>query len=411
MSVDATSLGERVTDLRIRRGLSQRELAAEVSRSESWVSQVERGVLRVERLPMLQALADALGVAVKDLRPDASTTTRPGQDEETISDLDALRLTVTGHPAPNLLLSPPTADAVDVDVDSLSTRIAEAWQLTHASAFREANANLTKLLPDLEHALRQAKAAQRPQVARLLADAYQAAASAFARLDEADAAWVAADRSISIAEAGGDPLGAISGLFRMTHAFITLHRLEQAEHAAATGLAALADTIGRHDAAPEQLSIYGALQLVTAVVHARAGQRVKARAAIDEARRIALRIGEDRNDYETEFGPTNVNLHAIAVSVELGDAGEALDIAATVDASHLSTERQSRLYIDIARAHAQRRHFGEAIHAMLQAEELAPEQVHTHALARQLIRDLLVFTGRRAPEELIELAKRSATLA
>ncbi len=157
MSVDATSLGERVTDLRIRRGLSQRELAAEVSRSESWVSQVERGLLRVERLPMLQAPADALGVAVKDLRPEASTTTRPGQDEETLSDLDALRLTVTGHPAPSLLLSPPTADDVDVDVDSLSTRVAEAWRLTHAAAFREASANLTKLLPDLEQALRRAK--------------------------------------------------------------------------------------------------------------------------------------------------------------------------------------------------------------------------------------------------------------
>ena len=33
-----TSMGERVANLRAQRGLSQRELAAAVSRSESWVS-------------------------------------------------------------------------------------------------------------------------------------------------------------------------------------------------------------------------------------------------------------------------------------------------------------------------------------------------------------------------------------
>ena len=39
---------------------------------------------------------------------------------------------------------------------------------------------------------------------------------------------------------GGDPLRALSGLFRMAHAFITLRRLDQAEHVAATGTEALA---------------------------------------------------------------------------------------------------------------------------------------------------------------------------
>jgi hypothetical protein len=123
-----------------------------------------------------------------------------------------------------------------------------------------------------------------------------------------------------------------------------------------------------------------------------------------------VRLGEDRNDYETEFGPTNVELHAIAVAVDLGDAGEALDVAATVNAANLSAERQSRMYIDLARAHAQRRHGREALQALLTAEQHAAEQVHTHTLARQLVRDLIALAGRRAPEELLALARRSATL-
>lgn len=406
MSIDsALTLGERVTELRTRRGLSQRELAGEVGRSESWVSQVERDVLPVERLPVLQALADALGVTVRDLRPEGDLT---DDTQQRRGDLDALRMVLTGHPAPELLLTDPQAAAVDLE--ALDARVRRAWDLTHASAFSDANAVLVDLIPELESAWRQARRSQRAALARMLADTYQAAASAFARLDEADASWVAADRSIAIAELGGDKLGAIAGLFRMAHAFITLRRLDQAEHVAASGLAALRPSVDGEDPGPEVLSLFGALNLVLAVVHARAGRRTDARQAIEQGRRVGAQLGADRNDYETEFGPTNVELHAVAVAVDLGDAGEALDLAARIDPSGLSLERQSRLSIDLARAHAQRRHVGEAVQALLHAEELAPEQVHTHALARQLVRDLVTLAGRRAPEDLLALARRSAAM-
>jgi transcriptional regulator with XRE-family HTH domain len=403
---DAT-LGERVAEYRTRRGLSQRELAAEVGRSESWVSQVERDVLRVDRVPVLQALADALAVALRDLRPDAAATATTA-GEGRASDLDTLRLVLTGHPAPDVVLG--DHSTATVDVGKLTSRAAQAWELTHASAFSALNALLVDLLPGLERAWRRSKRQQRDQLARLLADTYQAASAAFARLDEADAAWVAADRSITVAEQGGDPLGALAGHFRMAHAFITLKRLDQAEHAATSGIRALANITEQDDAAPEALSVYGALHLALAVTRGRAGQRAAAREALSTAREVARRLGADRNDYETEFGPTNVELHAIAVAVDLGDAGEALDVAAGVDADQLSPERQSRMWIDIARAHAQRRHVGEAVKALLAAEEHAPEQVHTHALARQLVRDLVALAGRRAPEELLELARRSAAM-
>jgi transcriptional regulator with XRE-family HTH domain len=401
------TFGERVTALRARRGLSQRELGAEVGRSESWVSQVERDVLPVERMPVLRALADALGVPVHDLRPDTGDG-EPNRDGRQANDLDTLRLALAGHPTPDLLLAPTAS--VTADLPNLRERVARAWQLTHASAFAEVNAELIQLIPSLERARRQVGRPHRAELARLLADAYQAAASAFARLDEADAAWVAADRSISMAELGGDPLSIIAGHFRMAHAFITLRRLDQAEHIVRTGITALAEQAADQHARPEILSLSGALHLVLAVIHARSGQRSDARQAIDQARAFAARLGADRNDYETEFGPTNVDLHAIAVAVDLGDAGEALDLATGVDASRLSAERRSRLKIDLARAHAQRRHVGEAVQALLEAERQAPEQVHTHVLARQLIRDLVILAGRRAPGDLLDLARRSAAM-
>jgi hypothetical protein len=115
-------------------------------------------------------------------------------------------------------------------------------------------------------------------------------------------------------------------------------------------------------------------------------------------------------DFDTEFGPTNVQLHRVAVAIDLGDAGEAIDVARAIDASGLSPERQARLLVDVARAHAQRRHAGEALTTLLDAERLAPEHVRSHHLAKATITDLLDHFGRRPPSELIDLARRSGAL-
>jgi hypothetical protein len=74
----------------------------------------------------------------------------------------------------------------------------------------------------------------------------------------------------------------------------------------------------------ETLSLCGAFHLVLAIVAARDNDRPQAHEHLDQARKIADRIGEDRDDFGTEFRPTNVALHAVGVAVELGDAGQAL---------------------------------------------------------------------------------------
>jgi transcriptional regulator with XRE-family HTH domain len=405
--LDGLTLGERVAELRRRRGISQKELAAEVRRSESWVSQVERGVMPIERLSVLQTLADALGVTVRDLRPEAIEPAAGLDRLPAARDLDKLRTVLTGHPALALLFARRRA-AKPVDLAAVAARVEQAWELTHASRFIELTDALSVLIPELEEASRVAAEDQRPELHRLLAVAYQAAAAAFARQDEDDAAWLAADRAISAAERAGHPLDVAAGHFRMAHAFIGLRRNDQADRVAQVAADALRPRVEQRAAKPQELSMYGAMHLVMAIVSAREGDRTETREHINEARRIAARLGEDRNDYNTEFGPTNVELHAVSAAVDLGDAGEAIDLAAEIDASRLSPERQARFLIDVARAHAQRRHVGDATAALVQAERLAPEMVRGHIMARQTIRDLVQLTGRRTPEELGDLAQRAA---
>ena len=74
---------------------------------------------------------------------------------------------------------------------------------------------------------------------------------------------------------------------------------------------------------------------------ARDNDRQDAHDHLDKARAIAERIGEDRDDYGTEFGPTNVALHDAGVAVELGDARQAIELAYHIKPEQLSPERQA----------------------------------------------------------------------
>ncbi|MEV6772546.1 helix-turn-helix transcriptional regulator [Nocardia sp. NPDC051030] len=400
-----------MAELRRRRGLSQKELGAAIRRSESWVSQVERDVLPVERLSVLQRLADVLGVAVRDLRPEAAEPMaadrgdghRPGS-----AVFEQLRLLLTGHPALEQLFGDTVDRESTEQLPELRLRVDLAWQLAHESRLVEVGSSLLDLIPDLEHAAR-SPSAKRPEVLSLLSRAYQVAATAFTRQEEVDAAWVAADRALTAAEESGDALSVVAGTYRMAQAFLRLQRLEQAEQAARVSVAALAAQVADEtNCRPEVLSLYGSLQLMLGVIAATDGNRAAARAGLSAARSAAERLGEGRNDFDTEFGPTSVAVHAVAVAVELGDAGEALDTARMVDASVLSPERQARFLVDVARAHAQRRQAQEALDALLNAERLTPELVHTDHRAREVVRDLLQFAGRRPADELRELAGRAA---
>jgi hypothetical protein len=82
---------------------------------------------------------------------------------------------------------------------------------------------------------------------------------------------------------------------------------------------------------------------------------------------MAARLGPGRNDYNTEFSPANVGLFEIAVAVELGDAGGALQTAEAVDTAGLSAERRARTLIDVARTYPappgrRRRHLAPTRH-------------------------------------------------
>lgn len=398
MADDDVELGRKIAFYRGRRGLSQREFAPLIDRSEAWLSQVERGVRAVKTVDVLERIAGVLDVPLAELAPTAPAAAA----EERPASAVPLRLLLSA----NFALRAVLGKQPKPDLDALRSETDRVWTLAHESRYEELVALLETLLPRLEAA---AGADDASDVFALLARSYHACAAALAKLQQFDAAWVAADRAISDAGRASDPLLMAEGAFRLTLVFQGARQLDQAEHTATTASVALEGLV--EQGIPEALSVYGALMLQRAVIAARTERAEEAWQHLDRAREIASRLGEDRNDYHTEFGPTNVSLHEVAVAVDLGDAGEAVRRAATVDASKLSLERQGRLLIDVARAWTQRRNVERALAALEDAERLAPEQVYNHRLVHMMVRDL-VRMNPEVPPALAEFALRAGvTLA
>jgi hypothetical protein len=346
-------------------------------------------------MSVLETLAGALEVPLVELAPEANVVSAVAERPWAAT---SLSLALCSSDALQAVLS----DGAPVDVDRLGDGAEQAWEFAHGSRYEDLTKLLGRLIPELEYATRKTTGADRQRVCAAKAKAYHAAAGVLSKLDEVAAAWVAVDRAIAAAEDADDPLLMAAGAFRLTIVFQAARRFDLAIRTAVTAGNALGRLVDAGE--DEAVALRGALYLQLAVAHARTNQPDEAYDYLLQAQDAAKRLGVDRNDYNTEFGPTNVLLHEVAVAVELGDAGRALRVASKADADRLSPERRARLLIDVARAHAQRRQAVPLAATLRQALAVAPEQIRAHSTVRDLVQDALMTDYGNTPE-LHELAK------
>ncbi|MGP4115201.1 helix-turn-helix domain-containing protein [Streptomyces sp. 4N509B] len=379
------ALGRKIAFHRKRRGLSQKEFAGLLDRSEAWVSQVERGVRRVDRMTVLEKVAEVLDIPVGELAAEAPIVASVAEGE-TSPGASRLRLVLSAAHSLKAVLGQPEPP----DVPSLRAEVERAWTLVHQGDYADLAELLEGLVPRLEAATRAGTDDERPDLFRLLASMYHAFSAALANMGESEAAWIAVDRAVVAAERAGDPLLMAAGEFRLSIVFLGARHYHQAATVSGTSAEALthlADT-----AEPQAVALRGALTLQRALAAGRLNQAEEAYAHLRQAKAMAEQVGEGRNDYNTEFGPTNVALHEVSVAVDLGDAGVALRAAQAVDPSGLSPERQARFRIDLAKAHAQRRQVAEAVTALEDARRILPEWFRAKPAVKQLIADLLAMS-------------------
>jgi hypothetical protein len=311
---------------------------------------------------------------------------------------DGLRLVLAGAHSLRAMLgsAPPPSFAW------LRVRTERACELSRTSRYDELTEVLADLLPSLETAVRAGPEPQHPDVYELLAVAYQSCSAALARMGEPDAAWVAADRAMAAAERAGNLLLVAAGSQRLASAFLAARHYALAEETARTTVAALQELAGLGD--PDAVALCGSLTLLRAVIAARTGRAADAYRQLAAARRLAARLCPEQVA-EAEFGPDHVTLYEIAVSVDLGDAGHALRVAAAAAADSLPPSHRARMLVDVARAFALREQVDEAADALDRAQAACAAYVQDSDRARQLVRDLLAH-GSPAPPALSRLAAR-----
>lgn len=397
----SASIGDRIAIARRRRGLSQAVLANLVGRSESWLSQVERGVRSVDRLPVLMDLADVLHVEVEALlgRPWKLAPNGSSSPDE----LGDVRRYLNGY---SHLFG---IERDDVSVSDLRAGILAGHSDYQAARYSAAALNLTNLLSNVD-VLGQRRHPRAAEAIAVYVSGYLLAAKLLRKLGAVDLALIAADRA-SAASIDGDSVS--DRLLTGYQVVAGLLRVDQVDDAESLALR-LASSVGPESARddPELLSALGSLWLLSAVIAARKTEQFEARTRLEMASGLAELLGSDQNFGWTAFGPTNVAIHRVSVAAELGNPGEALAAASGVQLDALPyglLGRRAQLHIELAWANAQGKRDSEATLHLLEAEKIAPQLLRYNPLVREHIRDMLA-RSKNGTSMLHDLAVRAGVL-
>lgn len=395
------TVGERVAWYRMRRGMSQEILAGLVGRTVDWLSKAENNRIELDRLSVISALAEELDVTLGDLLGEPSVLDwTPDSGQRTVP---ALREALLDYRqlSPLLSITPP---AEPIDLTELRRIVNDVWGAYQDSRYGFVVHRLPALVKEAQNATRAYEGEQRIIAHELLALTYQATAVLLTKLGEADLAWIAAERGFQSAQATDNPL-IVGSLFRsLIHALLSTGRFQEASGLTTDAAGYLQGGLGH--ASPAYLSMYGTLFLAGAVAAARAEDRATVRQFLGEADQAAARLGQDANHLWTAFGPTNVAIHRVTTAMDLGDVQVAIDLGPSLDTSGLPIERQVRHSMETARALSAWNRTDEALSVLLDAEQLAPEQVRHHSMSRMLVQAWMRRARRKPDYRLTELAKR-----
>ncbi|WFF06442.1 helix-turn-helix domain-containing protein [Micromonospora sp. WMMD1076] len=403
--MDELPIGRRVAYWRSRRKMSQQVFADRLGKSKSWVDKVERGVRRLDKFSVLYEIADILQIDVQLLhgkdperRIDALNCIDQVEVEEIRTALeryDSMSAYFDAAPYP-----PPLAD--------MRKAVNHAWLTYQYGRY----GMLTRALPKL---LRDAQAAdagyaaddQVREAAHLLGQVYQIASSVLRKLGECDLAWLAADRSMAVAQRADDPLLAGIATTRVCNALVAMGRPRPALELNVRIAGRLAPG-GDNDVRPERLSVYGMLLLQGAMAAARIGDSATVDDLLAGAGEAAVMLGGDHNHYWTSFGPTNLELHRAAAAVELGDGGRAVETHMRLSEpafNALLPERRAHHLLDLARGYSQIGDVANAGDMLLRGDRLAPSEIRCRPIAHELMSEILRRTRGAPPPPIAELAE------
>lgn len=387
-------IGEQIVRLRRAKDLTQEGLAARAGVSVDIIRRLEQGQRRSALIGTLNKLATALGAELSViLAPRQTFAPLPDRGMPAIRDavtrsldgLDGLTELADGH------------DIEIIDLQRTTTSVDAAWYIWQRGEY----SILGKLLPDLlaetRHASRDATDDDQTRAYSLLATAYEMAAGISIMLGYEDLAWLAVERAISAADQSGDPVTRASTVHWAAWILRRQGRYQESQ-AVATRAAELHEPSLIH-ATDDQLTVWGGLLINASGAAAREGRNDVGDELLTVARGAAARLGQDRVNRWSVFGPRIVSQTAVINATETGDFEAAARLATDVDrvGGRVPATWEARYLLALAQAQIELGHDTAAVTSLIKARTVAPEWVRYHRLARDLTADLTdrIPAGRR----------------
>jgi len=404
MDEQARAIGARVRYWRERRKLDRRCFADMVGRSTSWLDKIEKGERGLLRLPMLERVADALGIDPTVLTDDQAAG-RAAACVDSV-EVQTLRAALAHYPCLTSQVGKPVALA---PVARQLTYVTHAWLSSH---FTVVASHLPDLIGETQILAQTTPAADQLAAQRLLVATYRLACSMLLKFGATDIAWLAADRAMHAASTVDDTL-ALAGATRSVARAMASSGQRADALAALTGMADRIRTelAGREH---ELLSLYGMLLLAGEITAALHEDHELALGMHHEAEAAADRLSPQHDTYQTIFGPGNVAVHRVAALVRLHEGRQALQYARTIDpalVAALPPERKANYLLDLAKAHTHTGQYQQAVQTLSQAEHVAAQEVHCRPLAHGLLRFLLNNTTGQSGQLVQQIAQRAGVSA
>ncbi|SDL75918.1 Transcriptional regulator, contains XRE-family HTH domain [Glycomyces sambucus] len=400
MESETQPMGRRVAYWRQRRGMSQQVFADRIGKSKSWVDKIERGVRRLDKYSVITELAEALSVDSAQLL-GREPGRRPGLggclDQV---EVESIRQSLERYERLGRFLEAAPIDPTPIP--ELKGAVNYCWLAFEKGHYPVVARSLIQLLRDTPVAEDRPVGGTSADAAELMTQVYQIASTVLRKLGEAQLAWLAADRAISAANRGNDPLLAGIATTRVANALRSLGRYQAALDLNVQVAHGLISEAGGESSSPAAISVYGALLLQGAMAAALAGDATTSDDLLDSASRAAGILGRDANYYYTSFGPTNVLLHRAAAFVELGEGADALAVHESIPPAALAdlvAERRAHHYLDMSRACVQVGDIERAGRHLVTADRNAPAEIRCRPLAVDLIDQILHRSkGEPAPD-------------
>lgn len=395
----AESNGQRLARLRARHRWTQQRLADESGYSLPAVKAFEQGRRSLDRPAVVLAFAQALDCHPTEITGAPYVPIQADRDgQAAVASVAAVRRAILRHGRP---ARPTEAEAATVDLPDLRARVADANQHRQAAALTKSGELLPTLLRDLQVAAELTRGDERRLVFGLLASAYECAMQYLYKLGHTSDATLATERVVWASRETGDPLRVLAAHWYDAGEFLTI-----GEHDEAGAIIddALAELGAIQTPSPEAVSLRGAFHLKASLNAARATDSKAAVRHLGHAQKAAEELGEDRNDWQMQFGPTNAALWSVSLPVELGNGKDAVARAEKIRLPKgYSRERHSHFHIDCGRAYFYNGQREEAVRAFLDAERLAPQATRAHAGVRETV-GTMIRTRKRG--DLVELGIR-----